>query len=119
MTETPAPTTESLTPKKKEVETPKLKVSKVKGVVVKAVKGKKAKLTWKKVKGAVKYEIIYSMDKKMKKGKKKAISKKTEYKIKKLKKGKKYYVKIRACQKDESGKVVYGSYSTIKKFKVK
>lgn len=119
LTGTPAPTTESLTPKKKEVETPKLKVSKVKGVVVKAVKGKKAKLTWKKVKGAVKYEIIYSMDKKMKKGKKKAISKKTEYKIKKLKKGKKYYVKIRACQKDESGKVVYGSYSTIKKFKVK
>ena len=39
--------------------------------------------------------------------------------IKKLKSGKKYYVRVRAYCLDSTSKKVYGSYSTVKSIKVK
>lgn len=92
-------------------------VGKVKGVSVKKQKGNKAKLSWKKVKGADGYRIVYSTDKKLKKSVKKASTSKTSCTLKKLSKGKKYYVKVQAYKKGKNGKKVYGSYSAVKKFK--
>ena len=37
---------------------------------------------------------------------------------KKLKKGKTYYVRVRAYKKDSTGRKVYGKYSTVKKIKI-
>ena len=45
----------------------KIKVAKVKGVKVTVTKAKKAKISWKKVKGAAGYRVMYSTDKKFKK----------------------------------------------------
>lgn len=92
-------------------------VDKVKSVSAKKQKGNKAKLSWKKVKGADGYRIVYSTDKKLKKSVKKVSTSKTSYTLKKLSKGKKYYVKVQAYKKDKSGKKVYGSYSAVKSFK--
>lgn len=112
VTPSPSPTvTPSAEPK-----TEKISVAKTKGLSVKKQKGKKAKVTWKAVKDADGYQVVYATDKKMKKGVKKYSTKKATYTIKKLKKGKKYFVKVRAYQKDENGKKVYGSYSSVKKF---
>ena len=98
----------------------KIVVAKVKGLSVKVVKKtKKAKISWKKVKGAAGYKVIYATDKKFKKGVKKISTKKTKCVSKKLKKGKKYFVKVRAYKKDKTGKIVYGKYSAVKKVKVK
>ncbi len=78
--------------------------------------------TWKTVSGATGYEVVYSTSKKFTKKTtktvtiKKAKTKKTT--IKKLNKGKKYYVKVRAY-KTVSGKKIYGSYSSVKNVKVK
>lgn len=92
-------------------------VGKVKGVSVKKQKGNRAKLSWKKVKGTDGYRIVYSTDKKLKKSVKKASTSKTSCTLKKLSKGKKYYVKVQAYKKGKNGKKVYGSYSAVKKFK--
>lgn len=98
----------------------KIVVAKVKGVSVKIVKKtKKAKISWKKVNGAAGYKVIYATDKKFKKGVKKITTKKTKCVSKKLKKGKKYFVKVRAYKKDKTGKIVYGKYSAVKKVKMK
>lgn len=95
-------------------------VAKVKGVSVKVVKKtKKAKISWKKVAGAAGYKVLYTTDKKFKKGVKKVSTKKTTCVSKKLKKGKKYFIKVRAFKKDKNGKTVYGAYSAVKKVKVK
>lgn len=94
-----------------------ISVGKVKGVSAKKQKGNKAKLSWKKVKGADGYRIVYSTDKKLKKSVKKASTSKTSYTLKKLSGGKKYYVKVQAYKKDKNGKKVYGGYSAVKKFK--
>ena len=39
--------------------------------------------------------------------------------ISKLKKKKTYYVRVRAYRKDSLGKYIYGSYSSVKKLKIK
>lgn len=92
----------------------------MKGVSVKLVKKtKKAEISWKKVNGAAGYKVIYALDKKFKKGVDKISTKKTKCVSKKLKKGKKYYVKVRAYKKDKAGKTVYGKYSAAKRIKVK
>lgn len=112
VTPAPVPTvTPSAEPKPE-----KITVAKTKGLSVKKQKGKKAKVTWKAVKSADGYQVVYATDKKMKKGVKKSSTKKATYTIKKLKKGKKYFVKVRAYKKDAAGKKVYGSYSSVKKF---
>ena len=73
----------------------------------------------KKVKGAAGYQITYATDSKFKKNKKNVNMTSTSKTINKLKKGKTYYVKVRAYAKDSKGKKVYGSYSKVKKVKIK
>ncbi|MDO5146893.1 MAG: fibronectin type III domain-containing protein [Eubacteriales bacterium] len=99
----------------------------VKKVTAKKVKVKKAvspaartmRVTWKKVSGANGYEVSYSLKKNMKKAKTKTVSaKKPSALIKKLKKGKKYYVKVRAFKKVGDVKH-YGKFSKTMKVRVK
>lgn len=70
-------------------------------------------LKFKKVKGALKYEIQYSEKKNFKKAKS-IIVKKNSNTIKKLKKGKKYYVRVRALKKNYAGVIVYSSWAKAK-----
>ena len=96
----------------------KVKVEKVSLTSAKNSKGKKIVLKSKKVSGAKGYEISYSTDKKFKKAVTKKNTTKTSYTISKLKKGKTYYVRIRAYKVDSTGKKVYGKYSSVKKVKI-
>ena len=84
---------------------------------------KKAQLTvkWKKDSQATGYQVLLSTNKKFKKNKKTVnISKAKTVKktVKKLKKGKKYYVKIRAYKTIDKKKV-YGAWSSVRSVKVK
>lgn len=79
----------------------------------------KVKLAWKKAKN-ITGVVIYVMN--AKKGKFKVLktiksNKKTTYTVKKLKKNKTYYFKLRAY-KVINGKKVYGKYSKVKKIKM-
>ena len=91
--------------------------SKVKLTSAKNGKGKKFIVKWKKVTGAKGYQLQYAMNKKFKK-KKSVQTKKTKYTIKKLKKKKTYYIRVRAY-KMNGKKKVYGKWSTVKKVKIK
>ncbi len=83
----------------------------------KSVSGKKIRLT--KVVGAYKYQIKYSTKKTFKKKTTKTVNtKKRTYKIKKIKKNRKYYVKFRAY-KYIDGIKTYTQWSKIKKTKIK
>lgn len=90
-----------------------------KAVITKAknVKGRKIALTYKasKAKG---YEVQYSTSKTFKKGVKKLSTSKKSVTLKSLKKGRKYYVRVRAYTKVNSKKA-YGSYSAKKTVTVK
>ena len=102
---------------KAQIDAFKKKVVKLKSVK----KGKKSfTATWKKVKGVDGYQIQYSLKKNMKKSKSKTVkgSKKTKVTVKKLKKGKKYYVRVRTY-KIINGNKVYGKWSAKKTVKVK
>ena len=96
----------------------KVKVAKASLTSAKNSKSKQILLKYKKVSGAKGYEISYSTDKKFKKAVTKKNTAKTSYTISKLKKGKIYYVRIRAYKMDSTGKKVYGKYSSVKKVKV-
>ena len=96
----------------------KVKVAKASLTSAKNSKSKQILLKYKKVSGAKGYEISYSTDKKFKKVVTKKNTAKTSYTISKLKKGKIYYVRIRAYRMDSTGKKVYGKYSSMKKVKV-
>jgi hypothetical protein len=92
---------------------------------LKLVPGKKGtrKITvrWKKKGGATGYQIKYATDKKFKKSVKTENIKKAKTiktTVKKLKKGKYYYVKIRADKKTGS-KTLYGPYCKAQRVKVK
>ncbi len=99
-------------------DTPKVKApSKVKLTSAKNGKGKKFTVKWKKVTGAKGYQLQYALNKKFKK-KKSVQTKKTKYTIKKLKKKKTYYIRVRAY-KMNGKKKVYGKWSTVKKVKIK
>lgn len=84
----------------------KLKANKV------SKKAKKATVTLKisKVSGAKKYQVQYSTKSSFKGAKTKTI-KKTTYKITKLKKKKKYYVRVRAVKYNLSGEVVNSKWT--------
>ena len=87
----------------------------------KNAKGKKIVVKWKKNTAGNGYQIQYSTSKKFAKGNKtKTISKNktTSYTIKKLKKKKTYYVRIRTYKK-VSGKTYYSEWSSVKKVKIK
>lgn len=93
----------------------KVKIKKVKV----AKKGKKATVTWKKVSGAAGYQVTYSLKKKFKNAKTITVSaSKAKTVLKKLKKNKKYYVKVRAF-KTYRGQTYYGNYSKVKKVTIK
>lgn len=64
------------------------------------------------------YEISYSTDKNFKKNVKKKTTKKTTLTIKKLKRKKTYYVRVRAYRK-AGGKKLYSKYSPVRKVKIK
>ena len=85
---------------------------------VKNLKGKKAKIKWKKTKGATGYEVQYALNKKFTKSRKTKTLKSTSLTIKKLKK-KTYYVRVRAYTTNSSGIKVYSKWSKIKKVKIK
>ncbi len=92
--------------------------AKMKTPTVKAGK-RKLSVSWKKDSKADGYQIQYSTSSKFKKAKNVSCSKKTaKTTLKKLKSGKKYYVRIRAYKKI-GNKKYYGSYSRVNSIKVK
>lgn len=87
---------------------------------LKALKKGQIQVTYKKVSNVKGYEVSYSTDKKFKKPKtKKVIVSSLRKTIKNLKRGKVYYVRIRAYQVDSAKNKIYGDYSKAKKIKVK
>ena len=64
------------------------------------------------------YEIRYAINKKFKSAKK-ITTKKTTYTLKKLKKGKTYYVKVRSYRKVGKWTMIYSDYCKPVKIKVK
>ena len=85
---------------------------------LKVSKNKTLTVKWKKDKEASGYHLQYSTDKKFKKKTSMYIKKsQNSTKIKKLKSGKTYYVRVRAYKKFGKTKV-YGSYSKVKKKKM-
>ena len=88
---------------------------------VKSTAKKKATVKWSKQSGVTGYEILLATNSKFSKGKKVVTVKGASAKSKtvtKLKSKKTYYVKVRSY-KTIDGKKVYGSYSKVKKVKVK
>ena len=119
---TPAPVTPTtpVTPATPTTAVKKTTVSKLKATTIKSLKksGKKAvKITYKKVSGVSGYQIYMSTKKKS--GYKKIATlsyKKSSYTKGKLKKGKKYYFKVRTMKK-VSGKYRYSSFSKVRSIK--
>lgn len=96
-----------------------LQVSPKKAVLksIKVLSGRKAKVTWNKAAKITGYEVRYSTDKKFKSGVKKVLvpsSKANSTTIKGLKKGKKYYVQVRAYKAVNKKTKLYGAWSTAK-----
>ena len=113
-----APTvTPSATPDNSDKISGKKTLSKVILQVPKNKKGRKLVVRWNAVKDAKGYQLQYALNKKFKK-KKSVQTKKTKYTIKKLKKKKTYYIRVRAY-KMNGKKKVYGKWSTVKKVKIK
>lgn len=86
-----------------------------------STKTKTAKIIWKKDTKVTGYQIAYTYKKGFKTNVKYKLVKKntkTSVTLKKLKKGKILYVKVRSY-KTVNGQKVYGSYSTVKKVKIK
>ena len=77
-------------------------------VKIKSVKAghRKLKVKWKKVKGAVGYKVRYSTKKSLKKYKTKFVKGKSTT-LKKLKRNKRYYIKVRAFKTQTNGKRLY------------
>ncbi len=91
---------------------------KVKNVALKRPKTKTIKVSWTKVAGAKGYQVRYATNSSFKNSKTTTTS--NRYKtLKSLKKGKYYWVKVRAYKVNTNGKKSYGTYSAVKKIKVK
>lgn len=92
----------------------------VSGVKVKALPGRKCKVSWKKLSKVSGYQIRYSQKSSMKSSKsvKAAGAKKKSVTLKNLKKKKKYYIQVRAYQR-VNGKMYYGNWSGKKSVKAK
>lgn len=96
------------------------KPEKVTALVLQSSKAGQMKVTYKKVSSAKGYEIVYATDKKFSSGKTvKTAAVTTAKTLKNLKKGKTYYVKVRAYHVDSAGNKVFGAYSAGKKIKIK
>ena len=98
----------------------KAALKKVKGVTVQAGR-RSLTVRWKRSAGADGYQVWIARNKKFTKGKKTALIKKNK-KIKKvfrkLKKNRKYFVKIRTFVK-KGGKRTYGKFSKVRSVKVR
>lgn len=96
-----------------------LSLQKAKITSITNVKKKTALVKWKKVANAKKYQVQYSLNKKFGKAKKyktKTITvKTTKCKLKKLKKNKKYFVRVRAVNNKKTGKWSYTKSIKIRK----
>lgn len=97
----------------------KVSVKKAQTPKLSNVKGKKLIVKYAKTTGVKGYEITYATNSKFTKGKKVITTTKTSKTFTKLKKGKTYYVRVRAYKVDSTGKKVYGKYSSVKKIKIK
>jgi hypothetical protein len=80
---------------------------------------KKATVTYKKVSGITGYQVKCGTNKTVTSGTKTKNTTKTKYTMKSLKKGKRYYFKIRTYFTTASGSKVYSSWSNVKSAKVK
>lgn len=96
----------------------KIKVSKAAAPVLKSG-SKKITVRIKKVSGSKGYEIRCALDRKFKKGVKTRLAGMQSVSIRGLKRGRTYYVKVRAYKVDSAGKKVYGKYSAVRRVKVK
>ena len=81
------------------------------------VSGKKMIVTAKKLSGVKGYKIRYSAKSSMKSAKSTSTSK-TSKTITNLKKGKRYYVQVRAYKLDSTGRKVYGDWSSVESIKI-
>lgn len=92
------------------IKAPKIKKLKANKV---SKKSKKAtvSLTFAKVKSAKSYDVQWSLKKNFKKKAGSVMIKKAKYTIKKLKKGKKYYVRVRASKDNLAGVPVYSKWT--------
>lgn len=98
-----------------------IKVTKCKAPANVKLRNSKAKtmtVSYKAVSGAKGYEISYATNSKFKSAKKVRTAAKSKS-ISKLKKGKTYYVRVRAYKADSTGAKIYGSYSKAAKVKIK
>ena len=89
---------------------------------VKNVKGKKLQITWKKNAKAAGYQVQYAASSKFKNAKSVTIknAKTTKATVKKLKKGSKYYVRVRAYAYPAKGSTkLYSKWSNVKKAVIK
>lgn len=119
---TQAPSAASAVPAAEEEKGTKT-TSVAKAVLSRAVSaGKRTiELRWKKTSGAEGVEILLGTDRKMTRNKKKIMVRTagiTRKKIRKLKSGKRYHVKVRGWR-SENGKKEYGEWSAVKTVKVK
>ena len=80
---------------------------------------KKATVTYKKVSGITGYQVKCGTNRSVTNGTKTKTTTKTKYTMKSLKKGKRYYFKIRTYFTTASGSKVYSSWSNVKSAKVK
>lgn len=99
------------------------KVKKPSKPAISSVKNSKSKKMTvklkKKVSGAKGYEMVYATDRKFKKNDKTVRFSNLSKTVSKLKKGKTYYVKVRAYKLDSANNRVYGAYSSVKKVTIK
>lgn len=112
---TQAPTTQTPTTKKQEETTKAETLKQVKVTGAKNIKKKSVKVTWKKVAKAKSYQIQYAMNNKFTKKAKIKKTKKLTYTVKKLRKNKKYYFRVRAVSNGINGKWSKTKKVTIKK----
>ena len=89
--------------------------AKVTGVKAKAKKGKKVKVTWNAAENGAIYQVAYKLKNAKKWSFKSTYTDKKTLTLKKLKKGKVYQIKVRACSADNA----YGPWSNTVKVKVK
>lgn len=108
------------TQKTKTSKTNKTTQKKIAKASIKKLKNKKSKkviVQINKIKNVNGYQIVYANNKNFKKAST-VMTTKTNCTIKKLKKKKTYYIKVRAYKKTASGKKTFGAYSKVMKIKI-
>ena len=80
---------------------------------------KKATVKFNKVSGISGYQVKAGTNKSVSKGTKTKTTNKTSYTMKSLKKGKRYYFKVRTYYQTANGKKIYSSWSGVKSTVVK